>query len=69
MTLAPGSVHLFRNVSPTQDLVFQWTIAPAGLEDFFRAIGRVKENRDETMPEAFQRPEGGEADLKSKMKA
>jgi hypothetical protein len=69
LTLAPGSVHLFRNLSSTSSLTFQWTISPPGLEDFFARVGREKTEGEERMPEAFQRPEGGEVDQKSKMKA
>ena len=32
-----------------------WVIAPAGLEDWFRAIGRPR-RQGEPMPEAFERP-------------
>jgi len=37
------------------ELVMMWVIAPAGLEDFFRAIGRARE-AGEAAPEPFERP-------------
>jgi quercetin dioxygenase-like cupin family protein len=38
------------------DLVMMWIIAPAGLEDFFAAIGRERQP-NEAAPEPFARPE------------
>jgi len=39
-----------------EDLVQLWVIGPAGLEDFFKQIGRER-TRGEPTPEPFDRPE------------
>lgn len=39
-----------------EDLVMLWVIAPPGLEEFFRTIGRVR-NAGEPAPEPFLRPD------------
>lgn len=46
--------HEIHNVSD-DDLVMIWVIAPAGLEDFFAAIGRPRQ-ADQAAPEPFSRP-------------
>ena len=43
------------NESDDEDLVMMWLISPAGLEDFFRAIGRER-TRGEPAPPPFERP-------------
>lgn len=61
--VAPGTTILFgRNAvhrienTGTVDLQLFWVFFPPGLEDWFRAISRVRAP-GETMPEAFPRPE------------
>ena len=39
-----------------EELVMMWVISPAGLEDFFRAIGRPRKPGD-AAPQPFARPE------------
>ena len=46
--------HELVNESDT-DLVMLWVITPAGLEDFFAAVGRERA-RGEPAPAAFERP-------------
>ena len=46
--------HKVQNTGPGQ-MRLLWMIAPAGLEDWFRAIGRPRVAGD-PMPEAFERP-------------
>ena len=46
--------HTVHNTG-TQPMRLLWMIAPAGLEDWFRAIGRPR-RQGEPMPEAFERP-------------
>ncbi len=46
--------HTVRNTGSGQ-MRLLWMIAPAGLEDWFRAIGRPR-RPGEAMPEAFERP-------------
>jgi hypothetical protein len=43
-----------------------WMIAPAGLEDWFRAIGRPR-RPGEAMPEAFERP-GDVAEIQARQR-
>lgn len=60
--VAPGAAcfigydveHEIHNESAA-DLVMMWMIAPAGLEDFFAAIGRPR-NPGDPVPEPFARP-------------
>ena len=60
--MAPGSAffigknrrHMFINEGQ-EELNFVWLIVPNGLEDFFRMIGRPRQD-GEPDPEAFQRP-------------
>ena len=40
--LGPDVKHEIVNESGDEDLVMMWLISPAGLEDFFRAIGRAR---------------------------
>ena len=40
----------------SEDLVMMWVVTPAGLEHFFRAIGRPR-RPGEPVPEPFARPE------------
>ena len=40
--LGPDVKHEIVNESGDEDLVMMWLISPAGLEDFFRAIGRER---------------------------
>lgn len=53
--LGPDVVHEIFNDSD-EDLVQLWVIGPAGLEDFFKAIGRDRQ-RGEAIPENFERPD------------
>ncbi|MGE0746862.1 MAG: cupin domain-containing protein [Rhodospirillales bacterium] len=46
--------HEFINESD-EELVILWVISPAGLEDFFRTIGRPR-HADEAAPAPFPRP-------------
>jgi quercetin dioxygenase-like cupin family protein len=48
--------HEIINGSDDQELVMMWVISPAGLEDFFAAIGRPRQAGDDA-PEPFARPE------------
>lgn len=48
--------HEIINDSLDEELVMLWVIAPAGLEDFFDAIGRPR-GEGEAAPEPFARPE------------
>jgi quercetin dioxygenase-like cupin family protein len=52
--LGPDVVHEIFN-DGEDDLVQLWVIGPAGLEDFFRAIGRPRQ-KGEPAPEPFERP-------------
>ena len=54
--LGPDVVHEIFN-DGDEDLVQLWVIGPAGLEDFFKSIGRTRARGDET-PAHFERPEG-----------
>ncbi len=54
--LGPDVVHEIFN-DGDEDLVQLWVIGPAGLEDFFKSIGRDRARGDET-PVHFERPEG-----------
>jgi quercetin dioxygenase-like cupin family protein len=47
--------HKFVNDGP-EDMTFFWVMVPAGLEDFFAAIGRPR-GPGEPAPEPFARPE------------
>lgn len=47
--------HEIINDSADEDLVMMWVISPAGLEEFFRTIGRER-TRGEAAPEPFARP-------------
>jgi quercetin dioxygenase-like cupin family protein len=49
-----GMQHKIQNTGPGQ-LRMLWMIAPAGLEDWFRAIGRPRVP-GEAMPPPFERP-------------
>lgn len=49
-----GVQHKVQNTGPGQ-MRLLWMIAPAGLEDWFRAIGRPRTS-GEPMPPAFDRP-------------
>lgn len=61
--ISPGSLlmlgrfvqHLIKNDGPGQMKLF-WVIAPAGLEDWFAAIGRQRA-AGETVAPVFERPE------------
>jgi quercetin dioxygenase-like cupin family protein len=61
--ISPGSLlmlgrfvqHLIKNDGPGQMKLF-WVIAPAGLEDWFAAIGRPRAT-GETVAPVFERPE------------
>ena len=53
--LGPDVKHEIVNESDDEDLVMIWLISPAGLEDFFRTIGRER-NPGETAPAPFERP-------------
>jgi len=53
--LGPDVEHEIFN-DGDEDLVQLWVIGPAGLEDFFKEIGRER-NRGEPAPEPFERPE------------
>ena len=53
--LGPDVVHEIFN-DGEEDLVQLWVIGPAGLEDFFRAIGRQRQP-GEPAPAPFDRPE------------
>ena len=57
MTLFIGKKrrHMFIN-DGTADMQWLWLIAPNGLEDFFREIGRPKKP-GEPAPEPFARPD------------
>lgn len=62
-SLVPGSTVLFgRNCRHTilntgdQDITMFWVFFPPGLEDWFHAIGQVRQQGD-TMPDPFPRPE------------
>ncbi len=48
--------HEIINESSDEDLVLMWIISPAGLEDFFATVGRIRE-RGEAAPEPFARPD------------
>ncbi len=52
--LGPDVVHEIFNDGDA-DLVQLWVIGPAGLEDFFRSIGRPRQT-GEAAPEPFERP-------------
>jgi quercetin dioxygenase-like cupin family protein len=49
-----GVMHKIQNTGPGQ-MRMLWMIAPAGLEDWFRAIGRPRQP-GEPMPAPFERP-------------
>ena len=61
--LSPGTAcllgydvkHEIINESATDELVMLWVIAPPGLEDFFKAIGRPRAD-GEPAPAPFARP-------------
>ncbi|MCY4453537.1 MAG: cupin domain-containing protein [Immundisolibacterales bacterium] len=53
--LGPDVKHEIVNESAVEDLVMMWLISPAGLEDFFRAIGRER-TPEEPAPAPFERP-------------
>ncbi len=53
--LGPDVKHEIVNESGDEDLVMMWLISPAGLEDFFRAIGRAR-TPGEPAPPPFERP-------------
>jgi quercetin dioxygenase-like cupin family protein len=53
--LGPDVVHEIFN-DGDEDLVQLWVIGPAGLEDFFKSIGRDRV-RDDVTPEHFDRPD------------
>ena len=53
--LGPDVVHEIFN-DGDENLVQLWVIGPAGLEDFFKSIGRDRVRGDAT-PEHFDRPE------------
>jgi quercetin dioxygenase-like cupin family protein len=53
--LGPDVVHEIFN-DGDEDLVQLWVIGPAGLEDFFKSIGRDRARGDAT-PENFERPD------------
>ena len=53
--LGPDVVHEIFN-DGDEDLVQLWVIGPAGLEDFFKSIGRNRV-RDDVTPEHFDRPD------------
>ena len=52
--LGPDVVHEIFN-DTDEDLVQLWVIGPAGLEDFFKTIGRNR-TRGDTTPKNFDRP-------------
>ncbi len=52
--LGPDVVHEIFN-DGAEDLVQLWVIGPAGLEDFFRSIGRPRQT-GEPAPAPFERP-------------
>jgi hypothetical protein len=52
--LAKDAVHEIVNEGD-DDLVMLWVISPAGLEDFFAAIGRAR-TPGEAAPAPFARP-------------
>ena len=52
--LGPDVKHEIANEGDG-DLVMMWIISPAGLEDFFRAIGRER-TPGEPAPAPFERP-------------
>ena len=52
--LGPDVEHEVFNDSD-ENLIQLWIIGPAGLEDFFKAIGRPR-NRDDKPPKSFDRP-------------
>jgi mannose-6-phosphate isomerase-like protein (cupin superfamily) len=52
--LGPDVVHEIFNDGEA-DLVQLWVIGPAGLEDFFRSIGRPRQ-KGEAAPKHFERP-------------
>ena len=53
--LGPDVIHELHNDHDDEDLVQLWVIGPAGLEDFFKAIGRPRAV-GEPAPEPFDRP-------------
>ena len=53
--LGPDVKHEIVNESAVEDLVMMWLISPAGLEDFFRTIGRER-TPEEPAPAPFERP-------------
>ena len=53
--LGPDVRHEIVNESADEDLVMMWLISPAGLEDFFRAVGRERAP-GEAAPAPFERP-------------
>ena len=55
--LGPDVRHEIVNDSGDEDLVMMWLISPAGLEDFFGAIGRER-TPGESAPAPFERPAG-----------
>lgn len=57
--LGPTARHKFVNTG-TEPLTFAWTILPGGLEKFFAAIGRPRQE-GEPAPAPFPRPEDVQA--------
>ncbi len=53
--LGPDVKHEIVNESADDDLVMMWLISPAGLEDFFRVVGRER-SRGAPAPAPFERP-------------
>jgi len=53
--LGPDVKHEIVNESDDEDLVMMWLISPAGLEEFFRTIGRERAH-GEPAPVPFERP-------------
>jgi mannose-6-phosphate isomerase-like protein (cupin superfamily) len=54
MLIGRGLQHKVTNTGPVQ-MRLMWFISPAGLEDWFRALGRPRQP-GETLPPAFERP-------------
>lgn len=53
--LGPDVKHEIVNEDAGEDLVMLWLISPAGLEEFFAAVGRERA-RGEPAPAPFERP-------------
>ena len=54
MRLGRGVQHTVHNTGDTQMRIL-WMISPAGLEDWFEALGRPRAS-DEALPEPLERP-------------